>query len=77
MNVIGYVRVSTEEQSREGVSVDTQIAKIKAYCLLYDLTLIDVIVDAGISAKTLKRRTERCVGSPEEQEGRRNGHHET
>lgn len=55
MNVIGYVRVSTEEQSKEGVSVDSQIAKIKAYCLLYDLTLVDVVVDAGVSAKTLKR----------------------
>jgi site-specific DNA recombinase len=55
MNVVGYVRVSTEEQSKEGVSVDSQIAKIKAYCLLYELTLVDVVVDAGISAKTLKR----------------------
>jgi site-specific DNA recombinase len=55
MNVIGYVRVSTEEQSKEGVSVDSQIAKFKACCLLYDLTLVDVVVDAGVSAKTLKR----------------------
>lgn len=55
MNVIGYVRVSTEEQSKEGVSVDSQIAKIKSYCLLYDLNLVDVVVDAGFSAKSLKR----------------------
>jgi site-specific DNA recombinase len=55
MNVVGYVRVSSEEQAKEGVSVDAQIAKIKAYCLLYELTLVDVVVDAGISAKTLKR----------------------
>jgi DNA invertase Pin-like site-specific DNA recombinase len=55
MNVIGYVRVSTEEQSKEGVSVDAQIAKIRAYCQLYELNLVDVIVDAGLSAKTLKR----------------------
>ena len=55
MNVIGYVRVSTEEQSKEGVSVDAQIAKIKAYCLLYDLALVDVIIDASVSAKSLKR----------------------
>lgn len=55
MNVIGYIRVSTEEQSKEGVSVDSQIAKIKSYCLLYDLNLVDVVVDAGFSAKSLKR----------------------
>jgi site-specific DNA recombinase len=47
--------VSTEEQSKEGVSIDAQIAKIKAYCTLYDLTLLDIVVDAGVSAKTLKR----------------------
>jgi site-specific DNA recombinase len=55
MDVIGYVRVSSEEQAREGVSVDAQIAKIKAYCLLYDLNLVGIIIDAGVSAKTLDR----------------------
>ena len=55
MDVIGYARVSTDEQSKEGVSIDAQIAKIKAYCMLYGLNLVDVVVDAGVSAKTLKR----------------------
>jgi site-specific DNA recombinase len=55
MKVVGVVRVSTEEQSKEGVSVDAQIAKIKAYCLLYELNLVDIIVDAGVSAKSLNR----------------------
>jgi site-specific DNA recombinase len=55
MNVIGYPRVSTEEQFKDGVSIDAQIAKIKAYCLLYGLNLVDIIVDAGVSAKSLKR----------------------
>jgi site-specific DNA recombinase len=55
VDVIGYVRVSTEEQAKEGISLDSQIAKIKAYCQLYDLTLVDVVVDAGLSAKSLKR----------------------
>ena len=55
MKVIGYVRVSTEEQSAEGVSLAAQEAKIRAYADLYDLELIEVIVDAGQSAKSLKR----------------------
>jgi len=55
MKAIGYVRVSTEEQAREGVSLDNQKNKIAAYCLLKDLELIDTIEDAGISAKNLKR----------------------
>jgi DNA invertase Pin-like site-specific DNA recombinase len=55
MKVLGYVRVSTEEQSEEGVSLDAQIAKIRLYCELHDLELIDVIVDAGESGKSLDR----------------------
>jgi len=52
---IGYVRVSTEDQAREGVSLDAQKAKIEAYSQVKDLDLIEVIEDAGISAKDLKR----------------------
>lgn len=55
MNAIGYIRVSTEDQAREGVSLDNQKSKITAYCQLKDLNLIEVIEDAGISAKNLKR----------------------
>ncbi len=53
---VGYVRVSTEEQSREGVSLDAQRARIAAYCLANDLDLIEVIEDAGISGKSMKNR---------------------
>ena len=52
---VGYIRVSTEEQSREGISLDAQKAKIKAYCTVKDLDLVDIIEDAGISAKNLNR----------------------
>ena len=55
MKAIGYIRVSTEEQAKEGVSLAAQEAKIKAYCELYDLEIVEIIVDAGQSAKTLKR----------------------
>jgi DNA invertase Pin-like site-specific DNA recombinase len=32
MPTIGYVRVSTEDQAKEGVSLDNQRSKIEAYC---------------------------------------------
>jgi DNA invertase Pin-like site-specific DNA recombinase len=32
VNVIGYVRVSTEDQAREGVSLDAQEQRLRAYC---------------------------------------------
>jgi len=55
MQVVGYGRVSTEDQAREGVSLSAQEAKIEAYCLIKDWTLAEVIQDAGESAKSLHR----------------------
>ncbi len=52
---IGYVRVSTEQQADDGVSLDAQQAKLKAYAFAMDVELVDIIVDAGASAKTLQR----------------------
>lgn len=56
MKVIGYVRVSTEEQAAGGVSLDAQRSKLQAYAALYELDLVEIIEDAGESAKTLNRR---------------------
>jgi DNA invertase Pin-like site-specific DNA recombinase len=42
MRVIGYVRVSTDQQANEGVSLDAQAAKIRAYCDLYGLELAGI-----------------------------------
>ena len=55
VRAIGYIRVSTEEQAREGISLENQRAKIEAYCSLSDLELIEVIEDAGKSGKDMKR----------------------
>jgi len=55
LRVIGYVRVSTDEQAREGLSLTYQEDKIRAYCSLYGLELVRVERDAGVSAKTLER----------------------
>jgi len=55
IKAIGYIRVSTDEQAKEGVSLENQEAKIRAYCDLKDLDLLEIVQDAGISAKNLRR----------------------
>ena len=40
--VVGYVRVSTEGQADGGVSLDAQRAKLTAYCIALDLSLIHI-----------------------------------
>jgi site-specific DNA recombinase len=47
---MGYVRVSTQEQAEHGVSMDAQVTRIRAYCTLRSLALVDVVIDAGVSA---------------------------
>lgn len=55
MQVIGYVRVSTEEQSNSGAGLAAQRAAIEAECVHRGWHLVEVIEDAGYSAKDLKR----------------------
>ncbi len=52
---IAYVRVSTDKQADAGQSLEAQQAKVTAYASLYDLELVEVVVDAGQSAKSLDR----------------------
>ena len=60
---IVYVRVSTDKQAEKGVSLDAQQAKARAYAELYDLDIVEVVIDAGVSAKTLQRPgLERALG---------------
>jgi DNA invertase Pin-like site-specific DNA recombinase len=49
MKAIGYIRVSTEEQAREGVSLDMQREKIAAWVNLHDAELIETCADEGVS----------------------------
>jgi len=53
---IGYVRVSTEQQASEGVSLEAQRAKIEHWCKANDYELVNVYVDAGISGKSMDKR---------------------
>ncbi len=52
---IGYVRVSTQEQATEGVSLDARRDRIRAYCKLHGFRLIDIAADEGYSGSTLDR----------------------
>jgi DNA invertase Pin-like site-specific DNA recombinase len=52
---VAYCRVSLDKQAEKGVSLDAQRAKVEAYAALYDLDLVDIVVDAGVSAKTIDR----------------------
>lgn len=52
---MGYVRVSSQRQADEGVSLEAQRQKLIAYATAMDLTLVDVIVDGGVSAMSLNR----------------------
>jgi DNA invertase Pin-like site-specific DNA recombinase len=53
--VLAYVRVSTEEQRGSGAGLAAQRAAILAECRRRGWHLVDVIEDAGYSAKDLKR----------------------
>lgn len=52
---LGYVRVSTDDQADSGQSLLLQREKVEAMATVQDLELLDVIEDAGASAKSLRR----------------------
>jgi len=52
-----YIRVSTDEQARHGVSLDAQEERLRAYCAMRELEIVGVIRDEGVSAfKYLDKR---------------------
>ena len=53
-----YMRVSTEDQSREGFSLPEQKERLEAFCKFKGYTIVDYYTDAGISAKTGNFRPE-------------------
>lgn len=56
LRVLGYVRVSTEEQADSGAGLDAQRAAVVAEAERRGWELVDVVEDAGISGKRLDRR---------------------
>lgn len=55
LRLVGYVRVSTEEQAGSGQSLESQTEKIELFARLHEHCLGRIICDPGISAKTLDR----------------------
>ena len=53
-----YMRVSTEDQAREGFSLSEQKERLEAYCKFKGFVIKDYYTDAGISAKTGNYRPE-------------------
>jgi len=51
-----YIRVSTEDQAREGFSLGEQEEKLRQLCKYKDFEIFKVYKDAGISAKNMKDR---------------------
>ena len=61
MQVLGYVRVSTSEQADSGAGLEAQRQAIVAECERRGWQLVEVVEDAGYSAKSLKRPGIRSV----------------
>lgn len=55
MTVLGYVRVSTDEQADSGAGLAAQRQAIEAECARRGWQLAEIIEDAGYSARNLKR----------------------
>ena len=53
-----YMRVSTEDQAREGFSLPEQKERLEAYCKFNGYRIVEYYTDAGISAKTGNHRPE-------------------
>lgn len=56
MKAIGYVRVSTEGQATEGVSMEAQESKIRAWADLNSAEGVTIYTDAGLSGKRADNR---------------------
>jgi len=50
-----YTRVSTEDQAKEGFSLDAQLDKLRSYCKARDWTIAGEYVDDGYSGRNVKR----------------------
>lgn len=53
--VIGYCRVSTDEQVTTGVSLTAQRERVTAFAIATERRVDEIIIDEGFSAKTLRR----------------------
>ena len=50
-----YTRVSTEDQAKEGFSLDAQLDKLRSYCKARDWVVVEEYIDDGYSGRYVKR----------------------
>jgi DNA invertase Pin-like site-specific DNA recombinase len=50
-----YTRVSTEDQAKEGFSLDAQLERLRSYCEARDWIIVKEYVDDGYSGRDIKR----------------------
>lgn len=50
-----YTRVSTEDQAKEGFSLDAQLEKLRSYCKARDWEIAEEYVDDGYSGRNTRR----------------------
>lgn len=55
MKVVGYARVSTEEQTKDGFSLEAQKERIYAFAHSQGWDLLDFYIDEGYSGKNMQR----------------------
>ncbi|MBO5143089.1 MAG: recombinase family protein [Clostridia bacterium] len=55
-----YVRVSTEDQAREGFSLPEQKERLESFCKFKGYEIVDYYQDSGISAKTGNSSSNYC-----------------
>ena len=49
MRAIGYTRCSTHEQADSGLGLSAQAERIRAYCTMRSLDLVEIVADPGVS----------------------------
>ena len=62
MKAVGYIRVSTEEQAREGYGLSAQEQAVRSYCKAQSWDLTEIYSDAGRSGKAPIMGAHRCHG---------------
>ena len=53
MRILGYCRVSTQEQASEGYSLDAQETRIRAWADAHDTEVVELVRDEGVSGTKL------------------------
>lgn len=55
IKLLGYARVSTEQQARYGVSLAVQEERLRAYATFVGAEIVDIVVDRGFSGRKADR----------------------